>query len=148
MKWSRIVKWSGIVAAAAMAAVLPFARTAHAGGASDAADIPTGEQVLEGEIIDLDCYLLDPVDGRGPEHNECARHCLTEGKPCAFMVGDRLYMIIGAGQAVSHEDMARLAGFDVKLTGNVVVQNGIAFIFLEGVEPVGPVGNTDATVKE
>jgi hypothetical protein len=134
-----------LVLAAALLVLAP--RDGQAGWKKNAPAVKTGRQVLAGEIIDLDCYYPDPKGGRGPAHAECAKSCLSSGKPAGLLVGERMYLVMGAGDAVSHEELGAVAGYPVRVTGTVMVENELPAIFIEKVERTDAPAKADAPAK-
>jgi hypothetical protein len=55
---------------------------------------------ITGEVIDVNCYLSDGEEGRGPNHKECAEMCAKAGVPLAILTqdGDIYYPISPMGK--------------------------------------------------
>jgi hypothetical protein len=97
----------------------------------------TGEVTLEGEVVVLECYLGSPEYGKGADHALCAKTCIAEGKPAGFLCRGDLYLLMEGSETPLKEMLPAVAGFPVRLTGNVIEQNGLHVIFAEKVERVG-----------
>lgn len=100
-----------------------------AGHGTASADI-----TLQGEIVDLACYLTH--GGQGPDHQKCAAKCAEMGQPIGLLTADqKLYLLVG-----DHQDPAafykakELAGQKVELTGEPAEKNGVAALTVHQVK--------------
>lgn len=91
---------------------------------------------IQGEIVDLGCYLDHAA--MGPKHKECATMCIAGGMPMGLLTSDgKLYLL-----TMSHDDAApfnaskKLAAEMVSITGPVNERNGMKSIEVTAVKPV------------
>lgn len=81
---------------------------------------PLERKQLRGEIVDLRCY--EESGARGPEHQECAEHCINEIKvPMALLTADGgLYpLTVGRDPGLAHEMLKQMLGRQVEVTGDL-----------------------------
>lgn len=105
---------------------------AHAKGAHGH-DEAAKSVTLVGEVIDLACYLQHPKTGQGPEHAQCARQCINKGLPAGLKVGDKLYLLLGAGHDGIVDKVAPLAGKQVTVTGSIITRDGLPALVLQSI---------------
>ncbi len=100
------------------------------------AHAPAGpEQTLSGEIVDIVCYLQHPESARGDDHAACARQCINKGLPAALLSNGKLYLLMKPGHAPIVEDVAPLAGKQVKVTGVVIERDGMNALVIKSLAP-------------
>ncbi len=77
----------------------------------------SAEDVIEGEIIDLACYL--PKGAQGSAHARCAQTCAEHGMPLGLLTDDqKIYVLYPKhGKEASFDAVKQLAGKRAKLTG-------------------------------
>lgn len=96
-----------------------------------AASDAQGNVTVQGEIVDLACYL--PKGSRGPAHKPCAQMCAKRGAPLGVLTdaGD-LYLLVDDHNAPEpYETAKKLAGDRAEITGNKVSRQGLAGIVVE-----------------
>jgi hypothetical protein len=84
-------------------------------------------QTIEGEVVDVSCYLQ--LGKTGPKHADCGGKCVRNGQPIGLLTSSKeLYLVIPEehhprrdGQANIREAFATNMGNQVKVTG--MVQN-------------------------
>ncbi len=89
---------------------------------------------LEGEVLDMYCYMKHPANGQGPDHAKCARNCIKKGLPIGFLVGDDVYVVVGKEHESAADAMAAFAGQKARLKGKLMKHNGVMAIELESIE--------------
>ena len=94
------------------------------------------DMTLEGEILDLACYL--PQGARGADHADCAKKCVKAGQPMALITEEGTVYVLYA----DHKDSAPFekamehAGQTVKVTGSAAEMAGMKGLTVHGVEPM------------
>jgi hypothetical protein len=103
-------KWVGIVTTIALFATGHWALAANptagektAGKAEPAAHASHSEheakgdvKKMEGEILDLHCFMLHPENGQGADHAKCAEMCINKGLPVGFRASTgEIYLLLG-----------------------------------------------------
>ncbi|MBI4422174.1 MAG: glutaredoxin [Elusimicrobia bacterium] len=89
---------------------------------------------LRGEVVDLRCY--EDSGARGPEHQECAEHCINEIKlPMGLLTadGDLYQVVAGRGTAGAHEGLKQLIGRQVEITGDLFHWKGRSTLIVRDV---------------
>lgn len=83
------------------------------------------ELTLEGEIVDSWCWAMEGKTG--PEHQQCARNCLSNGNPPVLVTADgTAWLLIPAYDHIPVLDAAkRRAGEPVVLVGNPYRKGGM-----------------------
>ena len=86
---------------------------------------------VQGEIVDLGCYLGHGALGQG--HKSCADKCIAGGMPFGILTADgKLYLL-----TMSHENadpynaVKKLAAEQVSITGPILEKNGMKAIEVE-----------------
>jgi hypothetical protein len=101
------------------------------GGSVRSAD--TADVTLQGEVVDLHCYLTRGA--AGPEHAGCANACIGRGVTPGFLAEDgRLFVLLGARPFPVKDQIAGLAGERVTLTGTPVERAGVHALQVKMVE--------------
>ncbi|MDP4679365.1 MAG: hypothetical protein NWS46_03260 [Cyclobacteriaceae bacterium] len=77
-----------------------------------------------GEVVDIDCYLANESKGDG--HAQCAKSCISSGKPMGLLTekGDVILLVAGK----STETLTALAGQKAEVKGKKSERGGIAMI--------------------
>jgi hypothetical protein len=93
---------------------------------------PSGDVTLQGEVVDLACYLGQGA--RGPDHRKCAVACARMGQPLGLLTTDgKLYILVADHQSPEAFQKARdLAGEKVELTGETAQRDGISALTVHG----------------
>ena len=91
---------------------------------------------LEGEVLDMYCFMKHPDKGMGAEHAKCAKSCISKGLPIGFMSGGEVYLIVGKDHESAADMVAAFAGMQSKLTGMVVEHHGVKAIEIESIEKI------------
>lgn len=88
------------------------------------------EVTLKGEVVDLQCYLVHPDMGQGPDHAKCAQMCMNKGLPVGFLTEEgKLYLLLGPGHD-SVRSMVSATGETVTLKGTLIERNGMTALQL------------------
>jgi hypothetical protein len=86
---------------------------------------------VQGEIVDLACYLSK--GSRGPAHKSCAQMCAKRGAPLGVLTdtGD-LYLLVDDHNAPEpYETAKKLAGDRAEIKGSKFAKQGLAGIVVE-----------------
>jgi hypothetical protein len=87
----------------------------------------SGEQTLQGELVDLTCYL--DHGAKGEHHKACATTCALKGLPIGLLGKDgTLTLVVGAHEKPMNTELADKMGTTVQVTGKVVSRNGMQMI--------------------
>lgn len=93
------------------------------------------QATLEGEVLDMFCYMKHPESGQGPGHAKCARSCINKGLPVGFLAKDgTVYLIIGKDHEPAGKMVAEFAGKQSVLTGTVYEHHGVESIELASIK--------------
>lgn len=81
--------------------------------------------VIQGEILDLACYL--PKGAQGTAHARCAQTCAEHGMPLGLLTDDqKIYVLYPKhGKESSFDGVKKLAGQRAKLTGAASERGGM-----------------------
>lgn len=102
---------------------------------------PRGETVqLQGELIDLVCYMQHPENGQGPEHAACARKCMKQGLPPGLLSEGKVYLLMGPGHESFGPTVAQHAGSQVKVEGHRVESGGMQVVVVSKLTPAAKGG--------
>lgn len=97
---------------------------------------PRGEKVqLQGELVDLVCYMQHPESGQGPEHAACARKCMKQGLPPGLLSEGKLYLLMSQGHENYGPTIAEHAGTQVKVEGHLVQSGGMQALVISHLSP-------------
>jgi hypothetical protein len=92
-----------------------------------------GTQTLEGELVDLSCYL--DHGARGEHHKACGTSCALRGLPIGLLDNDnKITIVVGVHDKPMNAELANKMGTTVRLTGKVVSRNGLQMIEVSSVE--------------
>lgn len=83
---------------------------------------------LQGELLDLGCYL--DHGAKGPGHQDCAVACAKAGGPLGLLnqADETIYIVTGDHGAML-SGLEDLCGQNVVLTGHVMVRHGLAAVY-------------------
>ena len=92
------------------------------------------EKIIEGEIIDITCYIRH--DSKGPDHLKCAEYCATLGMPFGFLEDktNKIYLILPDGHKNPIEPYKKFLAKKVKVKGLVYRTGGVEALEIESVE--------------
>jgi hypothetical protein len=107
----------------------------HQGHGDKMAKMDKTETVtLEGEVVDLYCFMKHPENGQGPDHAKCAKNCINKGLPIGFLVDDEVYLIVGKEHESAAELVVDFAGAPARLKGTAFLHHGVKAIEFESIE--------------
>lgn len=114
--------WMIVAALAAAVAVPASAADEHKGHKAAAAG---GAVTVEGELLDLACYLAH--EGKGEKHAKCAEMCVKGGAPLGIEGKDgKVYLLVNDhGQEKAFAEAKTLAGKRARVTGKVLDRGGL-----------------------
>lgn len=97
---------------------------------------PQGVQILEGEVLDMVCFMAH--NGQGKKHKDCAQTCMNDGAPVGLLTTDgKLYLVIeDHNNKDPYLKIKKLAAEKVKVTGTVYIKAGIQSIQIKNVEKI------------
>lgn len=112
---------------AAVAALLVASQAAPALAEGDAV-------TLEGEVVDLSCYLTDGRKGRA--HKTCAKRCADRGLPIGLLTDDgKVYLLLeDHADEEPYEKARKLAGERAKVQGKQFSERGLPGLLLHAAE--------------
>ena len=93
-----------------------------------------GQITLQGEVLDLYCFMKHPDNGQGPEHAKCAKNCIRKGLPIGFLSDGEVYLIIGKEHESAKDIVVDFAGSQAILTGTLVNHHGVKAIEIASIE--------------
>jgi len=67
-------------------------------------------KTVEGELVDLDCYVKQDAKGEG--HKSCGEKCMKGGSPAAVLVDDKAWTL-----ATSPKALAKYCGQQIRVVG-------------------------------
>lgn len=119
----RVVTWSFVLTLLVCAGGWPAA-----GRAQDA------DVTVQGEIVDLSCYMAR--GSRGAAHKSCAQMCAKKGVPIAVLTeGGELFLLLDDHNNPDPYDAAKkLAGERAEVSGKKFSKQGIASIVVGSVK--------------
>ena len=95
---------------------------------------PAVAVTLEGEVLDLSCYLKEGAKGK--EHAKCGKECLVGGGTAGLMMVDgSIYVLVeDHDQKKALKAVRELAGMQAKVTGIQSDKGGLKAILVQKVE--------------
>ncbi|MEQ9289784.1 MAG: hypothetical protein RIG77_22840 [Cyclobacteriaceae bacterium] len=86
-----------------------------------------------GEVVDLDCYVANGSKGEG--HAQCAKSCITSGKPMGLLTekGDVLLLVAGDKAKL----LTELAGQKAEVKGKKSERGGMTMIVVSDAKKTG-----------
>lgn len=131
----RILFLLALVAAMAAAAAA-YAAEGHDTHAGHAAAAAPASVILEGEIVDITCYLRHQASG--PKHLKCAVYCADQGMPFGFVDAGtgKIYLLLPDGHANPTTDVREHFGQQVKVSGIITEGNGITGLQIGAVSAI------------
>ncbi|MBT3343440.1 MAG: hypothetical protein HN712_19605 [Gemmatimonadetes bacterium] len=106
---------------------------------SDAEHVPqmdpmTGKVTMEGEIVDITCYLRHAASGE--QHVKCALFCADQGMPFGFLEKESktIYLLLPGEHESPLKGLREHIGSPVKITGDLTHGRGLTGLQIEEVE--------------
>jgi hypothetical protein len=87
-----------------------------------------------GEVVDVACTVSKGVSGA--EHADCGSQCVKSGLPVGLMVGDTIYILVGADHKTMNESLAAHVGHNITVTGSKSESKGTNVITVKDFKPV------------
>ena len=122
------------VGVGAWSAVAMAQHEQHEGHSEMKMDAAEGQVALEGEVLDLYCFMKHPDNGQGPEHAKCAKNCINKGLPIGFLSDGEVYLIIGKEHESAKDMVVEFAGSQAILKGTLVNHHGVKAIEIASIE--------------
>lgn len=90
------------------------------------------EVTVNGEVLDLTCYLADGKKGSG--HKACARMCAKKGLPMGLLTdaGEVYLLIENHDDPDPYDDLKKLAGTQVEVKGVKFSRDGMSSLMVLG----------------
>lgn len=90
---------------------------------------------VQGEVIDMACYMTKGQHGTG--HADCAEMCINNGLPVGILdKSGHVYLCMTATQKPANSLLAQYAAKQVKITGTVYRKGGMDLLAVDKVEPL------------
>jgi hypothetical protein len=99
------------------------------------------EATVQGEVVDVSCYLAHGKDGTGEGHKACAEACAQHGGPLGILTADgKLYVSVMPDdhKAGPNELLMDHIAQQVSATGIVRSKSGVRGIMISKVEAAEP----------
>ena len=93
-----------------------------------------GKITLQGEVLDLYCFMKHPDNGQGSEHAKCAKNCIRKGLPIGFLSDGEVYLIIGKEHESAKDIVVDFAGSQAIVKGMLVNHHGVKAIEIVSIE--------------
>lgn len=92
------------------------------------------DQTMQGEIVDLACYLGHSA--KGDKHASCAKACIAGGAPMGLLTskGEVYVLVNDHMKEKAYKTAQSLAGGLVKVTGHAVNKGGLQAMVVEKAE--------------
>lgn len=93
---------------------------------------------LQGEIIDLGCYVSH--NGYGKKHKTCALECSQNGVPLAFLENKtkKVYMIVATGHGENpYKEPLKFIADQVEIEGATAVKGDTTVLMITSIKKVG-----------
>lgn len=104
------------------------AGVAMADGAKEKGKEEKKAETIQGEVIDMVCYL--DHNAKGEKHKACAEDCIKGGLPVGILADKEVYLIVGDHKPIN-DKLVALAAQRVKVTGEVVSRKGVHMIIVK-----------------
>lgn len=97
---------------------------------------PAFAEAVEGEIVDLSCYLSHPHTSTGASHRKCAETCAKKGLPMGVLDDDGNVFLLLENHAnpKAYAEAIGKAAQTVTIEGEKVSEGGMAGIVVEAVK--------------
>ncbi|GBD25879.1 hypothetical protein HRbin30_01206 [bacterium HR30] len=90
------------------------------------------EVKLQGEIVDLACYMAKGARGAG--HKSCAQMCAKKGTPLGLLTDSgELYLLVDDhNNEAPYNEVKKLAGERAEVTGKKYIRNNLPSVVVGG----------------
>jgi len=97
-----------------------------------AATFAQDEVTVQGEIIDMACYMAK--GSRGPSHKACAQMCAKKGVPIGVLTdaGEVYLLLDDHNNPDPYDDAKKLAGERAEISGKKFNKQGVSSIVVGG----------------
>ena len=101
-----------------------------------AAAAATGTQTVQGEVLDMACYMMH--DGKGPKHKSCAVKCIKDGAPLGLLTKEgKVYLLLEDHSSPKpYAQMKDWAAENVSVKGEVQEKGGVQAIVVQSSEKI------------
>jgi len=124
----------GLSIAVGIGALNVVAMAQHEGHSGMKMGDAEGEVTLQGEVLDLYCFMKHPDNGQGAGHAKCAQNCIRKGLPIGFLSDGEVYLIIGQEHESAADIVVEFAGSQSILKGTLVNHHGVKAIEIASIE--------------
>ncbi len=116
------------VAAVSVSTTLHAQATHEGHSAKATAMATTTTSTLQGELVDMGCYL--GMGAKGADHRSCALKCISGGMPMGLLTADgKLYLLTESHDSADPYIAAKaMAADQITVTGQVFEKDGIKAI--------------------
>jgi len=99
-----------------------------------AATFAQDEVTVQGEIIDMACYMAK--GSRGPSHKACAQMCAKKGVPIGVLTdaGEVYLLLDDHNNPDPYDDAKKLAGERAEVSGKKFSKQGVSSIVVAGIK--------------
>ncbi|MBI2119924.1 MAG: hypothetical protein HYT97_09925 [Elusimicrobia bacterium] len=96
----------------------------------------TGYQNIQGEILDMACYMAH--EGKGAKHKKCAEQCIKGGAPLGLLTKEsQVYLLVEDHNAPNpYNQIKTWAAEQVMVKGQVEARGGVQAIIVKSSEKV------------
>ncbi len=108
---------------------IPSGMAVEGGGATTARDPHASVRVkakgpghisLQGQLVDLFCYVKEPKQDLVRGHQKCLMECIQKGFPIAFLSGGEVYLLVGGNHVPVGAFVKELPSHYARLTGVLI----------------------------
>ncbi len=91
-------------------------------------------KTIEGEVLDMTCYMGHETSGA--KHGKCAKACLVGGAPAGLLTGKgEVYLLVADHKnPKAYDAVKQLGGEKAKVSGTMVKRGGIQALVVQGAE--------------
>ncbi len=109
---------------------------ALAGAALAADPAPVKKVTVQGEILDMACYVSH--EAKGPSHADCAASCLKGGQPMGLLARNGTVYLLFAdhSDAAAYNKAKDFGGKNVEIQGEASARGAIQGITVTSVKPL------------
>jgi len=120
---------------ASILATVTLARAQDMKGMSMSKDKDTKATTVQGEVIDMACYMTKGE--KGAAHADCAQMCINSGLPVGVLdKSGHVYLCMTSNHKPANSLLVQYAAKQVKITGTVYKKGGMDLLAVDKVEPL------------
>ena len=90
--------------------------------------VSLGFHTLQGEIIDLKCYLGVMKPGRGKPHRSCAVNCIRGGIPPVLVADGEYYLLVDTDDQPVNQRVLDVVAEPIEITGEIVQKDNLYYL--------------------